>query len=62
MAPRLLMLPLRAETRARLERLASPQALAVDHFHRLYPRVMDEAWLVRLRVEAQLRQVAAADA
>ena len=61
LAPRLLMLPLRTETRARLERLASPQALAVDHFHRLYPRVVDEAWLVRLRVEAQLRQGAAAD-
>ena len=55
-APRLLMLPLRAETRDRLERQAATQALAVDHFHRLYPRVMDEAWLVRLRVEAQLRR------
>jgi hypothetical protein len=55
-APRLLMLPLRAETRARLEQLAAAEALAVDRFHRLYPRVMDEAWLVRLRVEARLRR------
>ena len=59
-APRLLMLPLRSATRARLEQLAASQALAVDHFHRLYPRVMDEAWLVRLRVEAQLRRGAEA--
>lgn len=56
MAPRLLMLPLRPETRARLEQAATSQALAVDHFHRLYPQVMDQAWLVRLRVEAELRR------
>lgn len=55
-APRLLMLPLRAATRGRVERLAASQALAVDHFHRLYPRVVDAALLVRLRVEAQLRR------
>ncbi len=56
LAPRLLMLPLRHETRARLERVAATQALAVDRFHRLYPEVMDPALLLRLRVEAQLRR------
>ena len=56
LAPRLLMLPLRAATRARLEQAAANQALAVDQFHRLYPQVMDSALLVRLRVEARLRR------
>ena len=56
LAPRLLMLPLRATTRARLEQAAANQALAVDQFHRLYPQVMDSALLVRLRVEARLRR------
>jgi hypothetical protein len=56
LAPRLLMLPLRAATRVRLEQVAAPQALAVDRFHRLYPEVLDAALLVRLRVEARLRR------
>lgn len=56
LAPRLLMLPLQAATRARLEQVAAHQALAVDRFHRLYPQVMDAALLVRLRVEARLRR------
>ncbi|MFZ1536793.1 MAG: hypothetical protein WAT23_05340, partial [Chromatiaceae bacterium] len=56
LAPRLLMLPLGAATRARLEQAAANQALAVDQFHRLYPQVMDSAQLVRLRVEARLRR------
>jgi hypothetical protein len=55
-APRLLMLPLRSETRARLEQVAATQALAVDHFHRLYPEILDPALLIRLRVEARLRR------
>ena len=56
LAPRLLMLPLGAATRARLEQAAADQALAVDQFHRLYPQVEDAALLVRLRVEARLRR------
>lgn len=60
LAPRLLMLPLRGETRARLERAAASQALAVERFHRLYPEVMDGGLLVRLRVEARLRRGAEA--
>jgi hypothetical protein len=55
-APRLLMLPMRGETRARLERTASAQSIVVDRFHRLYPQVVDPALIVRLRVEAQLRR------
>jgi hypothetical protein len=55
-APRLLMLPMRGETRARLERTAAAQSLVVDRFHRLYPEVMDPGLIVRLRVEAQLRR------
>jgi hypothetical protein len=55
-APRLLMLPMRGETRARLERMAAAQSLVVDRFHRLYPEVVDPGLIVRLRVEAQLRR------
>lgn len=55
-APRLLMLPMRGETRARLERTAAAQSLVVDRFHRLYPEVTDPGLIVRLRVEAQLRR------
>lgn len=55
-APRLLMLPMQRETRARLETLATAHALCVDRFHRLYPEIDDTSLIIRLRVEAQLRQ------
>ncbi len=58
LAPRLLMLPLAAATRARLERAAAAQPDAVAHFFRLYPAVSDPYLMNSLRVQARLNQAA----
>lgn len=58
LAPRLLMLPLATETRARLEALAARQAVEVARFCRLYPAVCDPLLLNALRVQAQLMATA----
>ena len=56
LAPRLLTLPgLAPETRARLERLARRDAVAVAALHRLYPELCDPGLLKAARVEAALR-------
>lgn len=54
LAPRLLMLPLSAETRARLEVLAVRQPTEMARFWRLYPAVCDQSLLKTARVQAQL--------
>lgn len=57
-APRLLMLPLAAATRQRLEQAAVAQPDAVGHFYRLYPAVSDRHLMNSLRVQARLNQTA----
>ncbi len=55
-APRLLTLPyLCDETRDRLERHAAGQALAVAHYFRLYPQILNPKLIDAARVEAQMR-------
>lgn len=54
LAPRLLMLPLAPDTRARLETLAARRAGEMAQFCRLYPAVSDPALLNAVRVQAQL--------
>lgn len=56
LAPRLLMLPLVDDTRARLEALAARQPVAMARFCRLYPAVCDPARLNAVRVQAQLME------
>lgn len=58
LAPRLLMLPLAADTRQRLEQAAAAQPDAVAHFYRLYPAVNDRHLMNSLRVQARLNQAA----
>lgn len=54
LAPRLLMLPLSAATRTRLEVLAARQPTEIARFWRLYPAINDRALLNTARVQAQL--------
>ena len=56
LAPRLLMLPLAAGTRARLESAASAQPDEVARFFRLFPAVIDSVLMNSLRVQARLQQ------
>ncbi len=56
LAPRLLMLPLAAATRARLEAAASARAAEVAQFFHLYPAVVNGALMNSLRVQARLQQ------
>jgi hypothetical protein len=58
LAPRRLMLPLGAATRARLELAAAAQPDAVAQFFRLYPAVADCSLMNTLRVQARLIQTA----
>lgn len=59
LSPYLLMLPgLDEALRARLERSAAKHALAVAKLWRLYPRLIDSAFVRRARVEAELRLAA----
>jgi len=58
LAPRLLMLPLAAATRTRLEQAAVRQVEAVAAHFRLYPQVIDQAALTAARVQAQLKAAA----
>jgi hypothetical protein len=56
-APLLLTLPtLSDQTRDRLERAACRQPLALDAWHRLYPRVLNKARVKTALVEATLRK------
>ena len=58
-AARLLTLPgLPDGARARLEEAARSQALQVEALHRLYPRIIRQAWIDAARVEARLRHAA----
>ena len=60
LAPRLLTLQqLALQERERLETAARENALEVDRFHRLYPKVLDQKMLNALRAEARLRRSAA---
>jgi hypothetical protein len=54
LAPRLLMLPLAAATRAALEIAAASRPEEVAHFFRLYPEIRDPARLNAVRVQARL--------
>lgn len=54
LAPRLLMLPLAAATRAALEIAAARRPAEVAHFFRLYPEIRDPARLNTVRVQARL--------
>jgi hypothetical protein len=54
LAPRLLMLPLAAATRATLEIAAACHPEEVAHFFRLYPEISDPARLNAVRVQARL--------
>jgi hypothetical protein len=56
LAPRLLMLSLTAETRARLEPAAAQRADEVAKFFRLFPTVIDSVLMNSLRVQARLQQ------
>jgi hypothetical protein len=56
LAPRLLMLPLSALNRQRLEQAASRQPDDVAHFFRLYPTVIDVHLMNSLRIQARLVQ------
>lgn len=56
LAPRLLMLPLAAATRARLEAAASARAGEVARFFPLFPVVVDSVLMNSLRVQARLQQ------
>lgn len=56
LAPRLLMLPLAAATRARLEPAAAQRADEVAKFFRLFPAVVDSVLMNSLRVQARLQQ------
>ncbi len=57
LAPRLLTLSdLSDVARARLERAAKTQALAVEENHPLYPKVIDRALIDAARVEARFRR------
>lgn len=56
LAPRLLMLPLAAVTRARLEPAAAAKADEVAKFFRLFPAVIDSVLMNSLRVQARLQQ------
>lgn len=56
LAPRLLMLPLAAVTRARLEAAASVRAAEVARFFHLFPAVIDSVLMNSLRVQARLQQ------
>lgn len=58
LAPRLLMLPLAAETRARLERSSAGRPDEVAHFFRLYPDIADRQLLNAIRVQARLLESA----
>ncbi len=58
-APLLLTLQgISRETRARLEQLARTSALKVEHFHRLYPEIVDQQQMNAMLVEARMRQAA----
>ncbi len=58
LAPRLLTLSdLSDDARARLERAAKTQALAVEENYTLYPKVIDRALIDAARVEARIRRV-----
>jgi hypothetical protein len=52
----LMLLDLDDDERAELERAAARHALLVSRLWRLYPRVLDDAFIRRARVEAQLRR------
>ena len=54
LAPRLLMLPLPENVRARIEVLAARQPTEMARFWRLYPAVCDPALLNSVRVQARL--------
>jgi hypothetical protein len=54
LAPLLLMLPMSAATRARLEAAAEARPALVERFHALYPAVIDAQRMNRLRVQARL--------
>lgn len=56
LAPRLLMLPLAAATRARLEPAAAARADEVARFFPLFPAVVDPVLMNSLRVQARLQQ------
>lgn len=58
LAPRLLMLPLAAATRAALEIAAVSRPEEVAHFFRLYPEIRDPARLNAVRVQARLIETA----
>jgi len=58
LAPRLLMLPLAAATRAALEIAAASRPEEVAHFFRLYPEIRDSARLNVVRVQARLIETA----
>jgi len=60
LAPRLLILPLPAATRAHLERAAAVNPPLVDRWYRLYPATADANLLNRVRVQARLMEAAAA--
>lgn len=54
LAPLLLMLPMSAATRERLEAAAEARPGLVERFHALYPAVIDAQRMNRLRVQARL--------
>ena len=59
LAPRLLMLPLAAATRSRLEHAAARRADEVAKFFRLFPAVIDPVLINSLRVQVRLQQALA---
>ena len=57
LAPRLLMLQhLEDDVRASLEQASRENATDVEKYHRLYPKIIDQALIDTLRVEARLRR------
>jgi len=62
LAPLLLMLPMSATTRARLEAAAEARPGLVERFHALYPAVIDAQRMNRLRVQARLMRASGAAA
>jgi len=62
LAPLLLMLPMSAATRARLEAAAEARPALVERFHALYPAVIDVQRMNRLRVQARLMRASGAAA
>jgi hypothetical protein len=59
LAPRQLTLPLAPLTRGRMERAAASNPPLVERLFRLYPAIVDQEFINRIRVEARLMKAAA---